>query len=104
MRVVMIDIGLGNLRSVHKALETAGSARHVQVVRSADADVVRQADAVVMPGQNVFGAFLDGLGAELREALRERLAAGMPYLGFCLGLHALFEASDESPGTAGLGW
>jgi glutamine amidotransferase len=105
MLAVVVDTGLGNLRSVEKALETAGSetARSVSVVRSADPAVLRRADRLVVPGQGGFGACASALGPELREVLLERLAAGVPYLGICLGLQILFESSEEAPNARGLG-
>ena len=102
--VVVVDVGLGNLRSVAKALEVAGRAHGIAPVRSADPDVVRRADAIVVPGQSNFDGFLTALGPELYEVLLERLKAGAPYLGICLGLQILFESSEEAPGFKGLGW
>ena len=102
--VVVVDIGLGNLRSVAKALETAGREYGVQPVRSSDPEVVRRADAIVVPGQSGFDGFMSALGPALFEVLLERLKAGTPYLGICLGLQILFESSEEAPGVAGFGW
>jgi glutamine amidotransferase len=104
MRVVVVDIGLGNLRSVAKALELAADTRNVKIELSRDPAALRDAAAVVVPGQSRFGAFAQGLGVELREAILERLKAGTPYLGMCLGLQILFEGSEEDPGVAGFGW
>jgi glutamine amidotransferase len=100
--VLVVDLGLGNLRSVARALERAGAAPRV----SGDPDVVRRASRVVVPGQ---GAFRDCARAlegprGLGEALREHLVRGTPYLGLCLGMQVLFDGSDEAPGCAGLGW
>jgi glutamine amidotransferase len=100
---VVVDIGMGNLRSVSKAVETAG-AGSVAVVRSRDPEVVRRADRIVVPGQGHFGAYADGFDGGLREALTEAVGRGVPYLGICLGLQVLFESSEEAPGVAGLGW
>lgn len=101
---VVVDIGIGNLRSVARSIEAAGDG-HVTVTRSADPDVVRKADRVVVPGQ---GGFRDCAGplhtTGLAEALKEAVGRGTPYLGICLGLQVLFEGSEESPGVAGLGW
>lgn len=100
MRVTLLDTGLGNLHSVERALRTAG-AKDVAVVT--DADAVRRAEALVVPGQ---GAFRDGsraLAGGLGEAIAERVRAGAPYLGICLGMQLLFPSSDEAPGCAGLG-
>lgn len=102
--VVVVDVGLGNLHSVAKALELAGREHGVQPLRSADPDVVRRADAIVVPGQSSFDSFLNALGPALFEVLLEQLRAGTPYLGICLGMQILFESSEEAPGFQGLGW
>jgi glutamine amidotransferase len=99
-RIVVVDYGMGNLASVAKALERSGA--DVRVTESAAA--VRDAAAVVLPG---VGAFRDaaarleqsGLGA----AVLERIAAGTPFLGVCLGLQLLFESSAEGGRWPGLG-
>lgn len=102
--VVVVDVGLGNLRSVHKALEVAGREHGVSSVRSSDPDIVARADAIVVPGQSGFAGFVNALGPALFQVLQERLRAGTPYLGICLGLQILFESSEEAPGVSGLGW
>ena len=99
-RIAVVDYGMGNLASVAKALERSGA--DVRVTESAAA--VRDAAAVVLPG---VGAFRDaaarlehsGLGA----AVLERIAAGTPFLGVCLGLQLLFESSGEGGRWPGLG-
>ena len=83
-----------------RALEKSSSA---QIVASADPEEVRAADVLVVPGQGSFGAFAAALDGGLREVLTERIRAGTPYLGICLGLQILFEDSDEAPGAKGLG-
>jgi glutamine amidotransferase len=105
LSVVVVDIGLGNLRSVQKALDAAAElgGKSVRVVRSSDPDAVRRADHVVMPGQGGFGEFARGLRGGLDEALVERIRAGTSYLGICLGLQLLLERSEEDPDVAGLG-
>ncbi|HEY4243918.1 MAG TPA: imidazole glycerol phosphate synthase subunit HisH [Kofleriaceae bacterium] len=98
--IAIVDACSGNLRSVERALARAGGAP----VITRDPDVVRRADKIVVPGQGAFGEFIRGLGERgLGEALREAIGDGRPYLGICLGLQVLFEASEESPGVAGLG-
>jgi glutamine amidotransferase len=94
---------MGNLRSVAKALETAGEG-HVSVERSRDPEKIRKADRVVVPGQGGFGAIAKELAGPLAEALSEAVKRGVPYLGICLGLQVLFETSEEAPGSRGLGW
>lgn len=96
--IAVVDVCSGNLRSVERALVRAGG--DVEVTR--DPDVVQRADKIVVPGQGAFGVFMRGLaGARgLGEALREAIASGKPYLGICLGMQVLFDASDEQ-GEAG---
>ena len=103
MNTVVVDIGLGNLRSVAKALETAGEGR-ATVTRSRDPDVIRRADRVVVPGQGGFGECARGIAGGIAEALTEAVQRGVPYLGICLGLQVLFESSEEAAGVPGLGW
>jgi glutamine amidotransferase len=97
--IAILDVCSGNLRSVERALQHVGA----NVVVTRDAEVVRNADKLVVPGQGAFGQFMRGLRERgLGEALRERIAAGTPYLGICLGLQVLFEHSEEGD-CAGLG-
>jgi glutamine amidotransferase len=98
--IAIIDYGMGNLRSVQKALETVGHAAEV----TSDPDRVRTAAKVILPG---VGAFADAI-AELRrtglgEAFRDAVAAGKPCLGVCLGLQLLFDVSEEDGLHQGLG-
>jgi imidazole glycerol-phosphate synthase subunit HisH len=101
-RVVIVDTGSGNLRSVEKALAAAGADASV----SSDPAAVAAADKLVVPGQGAFGGCVAGLargGGALRQAVLEAIGAGKSYLGICLGMQVLFESSDEEPGCAGLG-
>ena len=98
--IVIIDYGMGNLRSVQKALESVGHAAEI----TSDPDRVRHASKVVLPG---VGAFADAV-AELRrtglgEAFRDAVAQGKPCLGVCLGLQLLFDVSEEDGRHEGLG-
>ena len=98
--IAIIDYDAGNLRSVEKALETLGQ----QVIVTKDAETIRQAEKVILPGVGAFGdamANLQRLG--LVEVIRETAASEKPFLGICLGLQLLFEESDETPGVPGLG-
>jgi glutamine amidotransferase len=99
--IAVVDAGLGNLRSVARALEAAGG--DVRVVSSPAA--VADAARLVVPGQGAFGDGAAALGADapLGRAVRDAIAAGKPYLGICLGLQILFASSEESPAGAGLG-
>jgi imidazole glycerol-phosphate synthase subunit HisH len=100
VRIAVVDYGMGNLRSVSKALEHV--ARDAQVVVTSQAEVIRSADRVVVPGQGALPDCMRSLKASgAREAVLEALAA-KPYLGICLGLQMLFEHGEEGD-TAGLG-
>jgi glutamine amidotransferase len=103
VRVVVCDVGLGNLRSVERALREASRGRRVQVEVTQNPKGVRAADKLVMPGQSGFGDYARALAGELGQAVREHLRTGRPYLGICLGLQVLFDASEEAPGCPGLG-
>jgi imidazole glycerol-phosphate synthase subunit HisH len=104
MRIVLLATGVGNVRSVRQALDhTTAHLEARSIATTADPDTVRRADVLVVPGQGSFGAFAAALDSGLREALRERIAAGVPYLGICLGLQVLFEQSEEAPDARGLG-
>jgi glutamine amidotransferase len=99
-RVAVIDYGIGNLHSAHKALCSVGAdARLTRSVADIDA-----ADAVVLPGVGNFGACIQALSdCGLTDASRSAALDGRPFLGICVGMQMLFDASDESPGVAGLG-
>ncbi|HEX7837610.1 MAG TPA: imidazole glycerol phosphate synthase subunit HisH [Kofleriaceae bacterium] len=98
--IAIVDVCSGNLRSVARALARAGG--DVAVTR--DADTVRRADKIVVPGQGAFGVFMRGLVERgLGDAVREAIASGRPYLGICLGMQVLFESSEEQGPCAGLG-
>ena len=103
MRIAVCDVGLGNLRSVERALHAATRGRRVDVEVTGDPERVRTADRLVMPGQGAFGECARGLEGALGDAVREHVGSGRPYLGICLGLQVLFGSSEESPGCAGLG-
>ncbi len=95
----VVDYGAGNLRSVQKAFEHVG----VQAVVGSDARAMASAPGLVLPGVGAFGAAMEQLHRRgLVEPLLERIEAGVPFLGVCLGLQVLFEASEEDPGVAGL--
>jgi imidazole glycerol phosphate synthase glutamine amidotransferase subunit len=98
--VVMLRTGTANLASVAAALHRAG--RRVRITESAD-DIV-SAGHLVLPGVGAFGAVVERIDhMAARKPLVERLAAGRPTLAICLGLQLLADASEESPGVAGLG-
>jgi glutamine amidotransferase len=99
-RIAILDYGMGNLRSVEKALEHVGVTAH----RTDDADEVRAADGVILPGVGAFPAAMERIRRlRLDELISERREAGVPILGICLGLQLLFESSSELGGADGLG-
>ena len=99
-RVAIIDYGVGNLRSVEKAFAAAGTA----AVVSGEERVLREAEALVLPGVGAFGACMSALGERGFDSLvRERVKAGVPLLGVCVGMQMLFEESEEFGRSAGLG-
>lgn len=101
MALVVLDYGIGNLRSAEKALERLG----VPVLRVADpSDLPARVAGVVLPGVGAFGAAARALRASgLERVVRSALDARRPFLGICVGLQLLFEGSEEDPGVPGLG-
>jgi imidazole glycerol-phosphate synthase subunit HisH len=98
-RVAILDYGMGNLRSVEKALEHVGVAAMV----TSDAAEVQAADGVILPGVGAFPRAMERMRElGLDELIFERRDAGVPILGICLGLQLLFESSSELGGEAGL--
>jgi imidazole glycerol phosphate synthase glutamine amidotransferase subunit len=98
--IAIFDYGAGNLRSVQNTLGAIGC--EYTLVR--DPDGLRAASKIILPGVGHFGQMmraLDELG--VRETLLERIRAGVPFLGICLGMQALFESSEEAPEVRGLG-
>jgi len=96
----IVDYGMGNRRSVEKAFERVGGAPRL----TADPDVLRAADGLVVPGVGAFPEAMRRLRAGgLDEVVRERAAAGVPVIGLCLGMQLLFERSTEHEGAEGLG-
>jgi glutamine amidotransferase len=103
VRIVVCDVGLGNLRSVERALLEVARAGKDHIEVTSDPTRVALADRLVMPGQGGFGDCARALGGGLGDAVRAHFAAQRPYLGICLGLQILFGSSQEAPGCAGLG-
>ena len=98
--LAVLDYGIGNLRSAQKALERVGADARL----TADPGLVRDADAVVLPGVGAFGACMDALrGAGLEAVALEAVESQRPFLGICVGMQMLFSASDEDPHAVGLG-
>jgi glutamine amidotransferase len=99
-KIILIDAGTGNLRSVQKALESIGAS----VERTQDAKKVASGARVVLPGVGAFGDFMSGLRARgLETPIKEVKQRGVPLLGICVGMQALFEVGEEMGQHAGLG-
>ena len=100
MQIVIVDAGIGNLRSVQKAFEFLGTTPLI----THDPSVVLQADAVVLPGVGAFGDGVQGLRQNgLDRALCQFIESGRPFLGICVGLQLLFTESEEMGSHCGLG-
>lgn len=98
--IAIIDYGAGNLQSVKKALDFIGAPS----VLTKDAGCIRAADEIILPGVGSFEDAMASMRASgLTDTVMEEARSGKPFLGICLGLQLLFEASEESPGVAGLG-
>jgi glutamine amidotransferase len=98
--ITLVDYGMGNVRSVAKAFEHLGA----RVTLTGDPAAIAAAHTIVLPGVGHFG---DGM-RELRQRgladpIREAIAAGIPFLGICLGMQLLLNASEEAPEIPGLG-
>jgi glutamine amidotransferase len=97
--ILLVDYEMGNLRNVARGFERAGAKPRV----TRDPEEVRRADRVVLPGVGAFGDTMRVLEAEgLAPALRERIGAGRPFLGLCIGLQVLFDEGEEGS-ARGLG-
>lgn len=97
--IAIFDYGAGNLRSVQNTLEQVGAEYHL--VR--DAAGLQNASKIVLPGVGHFGQMMRALDdLNVRAALKDCMRSGVPFLGICLGLQALFERSAEAPEAEGL--
>jgi imidazole glycerol-phosphate synthase subunit HisH len=98
-RVAILDYGMGNLRSVEKALERVGAQAEI----TADPARVESAEGVILPGVGAFPKAMSRVHqAGLDELIAGRIEAGVPVLGICLGMQLLFESSAENEGASGL--
>ncbi len=97
--IALLDYSAGNVGSVLKAIDHLGHS--AEVVDKPES--LRAAERIIFPGQGHFGTMMRALEERrLLTPLRESLAAGTPFLGICLGLQALYEASEEAPEVSGL--
>jgi glutamine amidotransferase len=98
--IAVLDYGIGNLHSAHKGFEHAGADTRL----TADRGLIAEADGVVLPGVGAFGPCMAALRATgLDEVALERIEAGVPFFGICIGMQLLHSGSAEAPGCAGLG-
>jgi glutamine amidotransferase len=98
--IAIVDYGMGNRRSVEKALERVGARASI----TSDADELRAADGLIVPGVGSFPSAMRSLRELGLEALvRERAESAVPVFGICLGMQLLFDSSEEAGGAAGLG-
>ena len=98
--IAVLDYGAGNLRSVQNTMEAIGV--QFEVVR--DAARLQRGHKILLPGVGNFGQMMRALDElEVRDVLKDHIMAGVPFLGICLGLQALFERSAEAPDAEGLG-
>jgi imidazole glycerol phosphate synthase glutamine amidotransferase subunit len=98
--IAIFDYGAGNLRSVQNTLGAIGC----DYTLVHDAAGLRPASKIILPGVGHFGQMMRALDElQVREALLERIKAGVPFLGICLGMQALFQSSEEAPEVQGLG-
>ena len=101
MQIAVVDLGIGNLRSVEQALVAV--APNANVIVTSDANVIESAERVVMPGQGAIGTWFNALKErELSGAVQQAISE-KPMLGICVGMQALFEQSEEDGGVDGLG-
>ncbi len=98
--IAVLDYGIGNLRSAQKALQRCGADARLTV----DPGLIADADAVVLPGVGAFGACMAALrDADLEDPVEQAVDSGRPFLGICVGMQMLFDASEENDAALGLG-
>jgi len=98
--IAIVDYGTGNLKSVKNALDYF----NVDSIITDKAQDILKADRMIFPGDGSFGYMMESLQKKnLTGIIKQSIAQGKPFLGICLGLQALFDESEESPGIKGLG-
>lgn len=98
--VAVIDYGAGNLHSVKNALDFLGA----KSIITKNKDEILSSDHIILPGVGSFGDAMECINnSGLTDTIRKAADGSRPFLGICLGLHLLFERSEESPGIDGLG-
>jgi glutamine amidotransferase len=99
--IVIVDYGMGNLRSVHKALERVG----FRAIVTQDPKMIKKAEGLIVPGVGAFKKAMENLaGLRLVDPITEFIHSGRPFLGICLGLQLLFSESEEFGRQKGLGF
>ena len=99
MKITLIDYGAGNVTSVERALQRLGAASQ----RSDSPECIAKAEALLLPGVGHYAALIRALDERtLRAPLLDAIQRGVPFLGVCLGLQALYETSEEAPELTGL--
>lgn len=98
--IAVVDYLAGNLTSVKKALDQVGA----DSVVTRDPSVIAQADKIILPGVGHFSSIALPGQAALRQTILQRVAGGVQFLGICVGMQWMFDASEEAPGASGLGW
>ena len=99
--IAIVDYGMGNLRSVNKAFESQG----LKSTITKEPDIIRNCSGLVLPGVGAFGDCISNLkNYDLFDLILEYIDSGKPYMGICLGYQILFESSEESPDSKGLGF
>jgi imidazole glycerol phosphate synthase glutamine amidotransferase subunit len=99
VKIALIDYGAGNVPSVERALQKLGAPS----ARASTAECLSTAEALILPGVGHFAALIRSLDErELRAPLLDALQRGVPFLGICLGLQALYDSSEEAPTLRGL--
>lgn len=100
-RIAVIDYGMGNLRSVSKAIEHV--APNDEVLVTNDTETIRSSDRIVCPGQGAAFDCMQALREHSLDALIQELIGSRPFLGICMGYQVLFDRSEENDGVACLG-